>query len=156
MENKNRLKYFLIIIIVLIITGAFYFIVFKKQDTPPEKVLTPESYPAGTTVLLYKEAPSIFPKEVIMENKVLDYSGTVTSPTGKTQTSVSYVSDQSMQAIVDIYVGALPNVGWTITEKTVYAKVSIIQATKGSESILISIAPIKAGEVKVTFQYESR
>lgn len=154
MENKHKLAYVVIIIIVLILTGAVYLLNLKKAYVPPTEVLTPESYPAGTTVSLYDQAPSDFPREVIFENKPLDYSGTVTSPDGKTQTSVSYVSDQSMQAIVDIYVGALPNVGWTVTEKTVYEKVSIIQATKGNENVLISIAPLKEKEVKVTFQYE--
>ncbi|MDP2946687.1 MAG: hypothetical protein Q8N88_01095 [Nanoarchaeota archaeon] len=156
MQDKHKWAYIIIIIIVLILAGAVYLLNLKKAYVPPIEVLTPESYPAGTTVSLYDQAPSVFPKEVIFENKVLDYAGTVTKLDGKTQTSVSYVSDQIMQTIVDIYVGALPNVGWTITEKTIYEKVSIIQATKGNESILISIAPLKEGETKVTFQYESR
>ena len=154
MQDKHKWAYIIIIIIVLVLTGAVYLLNLKNAYIPPTKVLTPESYPVGTTVSLYDQAPNNFPREVIMENKVLDYSGTVTNPNGKTQTSVSYISDQTMQAVVDIYVGALPNVGWTVTEKTVYAKVSIIQATKGKESILISIAPLKAGETMVTFQYE--
>lgn len=154
MEDKHKWAYIIIIIIVLVLTSAVYLINLKKAYVPPMEVLTPDVYPVGTTVSLYEEAPSVFPREVIMENKPLDYSGEVTTPDGKTQVSVSYVSDQAMQAVVDVYVGALPNVGWTVTEKTVYTKVASIKATKGEENILLSIAPVKEGETKVTFQYE--
>lgn len=154
MENKHKFAYIFIIIIVLLLAGAVYLVMKERAYVPPEVILTPEVYPEGTTVSLYKEAPSIFPEEVILENKTLDYSGEVTTPEGKTQVSVSYVSDKTLQAVVDVYVGALPNVGWTITEKTVYTKVALIKATKGNEKILLSIAPLKEGETKVTFQFE--
>lgn len=154
MENKNWFKYLITIIVVLIITGIFYFVVLRNLYTPPKQILTPDIYPSGTTVSLYDEAPSVFPKEVILENKTIKYSGTVAIPGGKTQTSVSYVSDNTMPAIVDIYMGALPNMGWEILAKTVDEKVSLLRASKGDEVILLSISPIKKGEVLVTFQYE--
>jgi hypothetical protein len=156
MTNRSTLRYIFIIIIVLILLSLCFIYVFsgKISKEKPYQTLTPDIYKKGTVVELYKNTPPNFPKEVVLENKTLDYSGTVAVPGSKVQIKVSYVSDKSMQNIVDLYNKSLPSVGWNIVEKTIYTKVSIIRATKGEQSILMSISPIKEGEVMVTFQYE--
>lgn len=155
MINHSILRYTFIIIVVLILLSLGFIFVFsgKISQEKPYQVLTPEVYEKGTVVALYKNTPPGFPKEVVLENKTLDYSGTVTTPQGKTQITVSYISDKSMQDIVSLYEKSLPSVGWNITEKTVYEKVSIIKATKGEQSVLLSIAPLRESETMVTFQY---
>jgi len=156
MINQTTLRYSFVIIIVLVLLSLGFIYVFsvKIGGEKPYQVLTPEVYEKGTTVSLYKNIPPDFPREVVLEDKTLDYSGTVTSPQGKTQITVSYVTDKSMQDVVDVYLGSLPGVGWKVVEKSVYIKVSIIKAIKGTQSILISIAPLEGRGTKVTFQYE--
>ncbi|HEY4508779.1 MAG TPA: hypothetical protein VJC13_00650 [Candidatus Paceibacterota bacterium] len=156
MEGHSKLKYFLSFLVAVGVLTLLAFVYQKYQITQekPYKILTPQSYATGTTVSLYKNTPPDFPKEVLLEDKILDYSGTVTSPQGKTQITVSYVTDKSMQDIVDMYTIHLPALGWAITQKSIYEKVSIIKATKNQQNILMSIAPLKMGEVMVTFQYE--
>lgn len=154
MINHSILKYtFIIFIIILLLLGFFYLFSLNLREKPYE-VLTPDVYEVGTTVSLYQNTPPGFPKDLILEEKTLDYSGTVTVPSGKKQTTVSYISNKSMTELVDIYSNALPEKGWQIMAKSVYPKVSVIQAVKKDQSILLSIAPSKDGEVMITFQYE--
>jgi len=157
MSNQSILKYSIIIVIVLVLLslGFIYIFSVKISKETPYQTLSPKAYEQGTVVDLYKNTPPGFPKEVVLENKTLSYSGTVTTPQGKTQTTVSYKTEQNMQNLVDIYTTSLPSVGWEIAEKSVYEKVSIIKAVKGEQSILLSIAPLKEGELMVTFQYET-
>lgn len=153
LEPKSISKYVWVVLSILIVIGVVYLVFLKSLETKPKAVLTPDSYPKGTTVSLYDSTPPDFPKEVVLEDKTLKYSGTVTNPQGGKQITVSYVSDKSMKDIVAMY-ETLPNIGWNITEKSVYEKVSIIKATKGEQSILISIAPLQEAETMVTFQFE--
>lgn len=156
MINQTTLRYSFIIIIVLVLLSLGFIYVFSSKiaGEKPYQVLTPEVYEKGTTVSLYKDTPPDFPKEVVLEDKTLDYSGAVTSPQGKTQITVSYVTDKSMQDVVALYSDFLPTVGWSITEKSVYIKVSIIKAFKGTQNVLMSIAPLEGRGTIVTFQYE--
>lgn len=154
MENHFQSKYFLILGVVLIIVGGFYLLNLENPETIPTAVLVPENYPTGTTVSVYENAPPGFPKEIILENKELDYSGTVVSPEGKVQISVSYISDKSMEEVADLYDRTLPSLGWTVTEQSIYEKVSIVQATKRGQNVLLSIVPLEKGGAMVTFQYE--
>ena len=157
MINQTTLRYSFIIIIILVLLSLGFIYVFSSKiaGEKPYQVLTPEVYEKGTTVSLYKNIPPDFPKEVVLEDKILDYSGAVTSPQGKTQITVSYVTDKSMQEVVDMYLGSLPGVGWKVAEKSVYIKVSIIKAFKGTQNILMSIAPLEGRGTIVTFQYEN-
>src|SRR3990167_791870 len=157
MEGHSKLKYFLSFLVAVGVLTLLSFVYQKYQITQekPYKILTPQSYATGTTVSLYKNTPPDFPKEVVLEDKILDYSGAVTSPQGKTQITVSYVTDKSMQEVVDMYLGSLPGVGWKVAEKSVYIKVSIIKAFKGTQNILMSIAPLEGRGTIVTFQYEN-
>jgi len=153
---NNTVKYAIVTIIILIplSLGFNYIFSSKTSNNKPYEVLAPEVYEKGTKVSLYKETPPNFPKEVILENKIPDYSGVVTAPEGATQTTVSYITDKSMEEVVDIYDRSLPLVGWKIVEKTVYTKVAIISFKKEKQSIFMSIAPLKEGDTLVTFQYE--
>jgi hypothetical protein len=158
MENKS--KTFLILGVVLVIGGLFYFFYFKNLNSTPYQVLTPDSYDLGTTVSLYKNTPPNFPAEVILENKALSYSGTVTAPDGKTQTKVSYQSEKNISDILTMYKDSLPKSGWSVSVNSVSPNVAIFLASKGSESVLITIVTTKQiGTAKdmgalVTFQYE--
>lgn len=141
-----------IIILVCLFFVYLSYSVFLKEK--PYKVLTPDVYEEGTTVSLYKNVPPEFPKNVIAEEKVLNYSGTVSSPNGKKQITVSYVSDKTMSNLVTLYSEFLPKNNWELIARSVYEKVSIIQISKNERNIMLTIAPIKDGETMVTFQYE--
>jgi hypothetical protein len=166
MVERLKLRYFVVIIAIIIFILLFlgYIYIFSvaipkeslqtNSGPKPYQILTPDVYTSGTIVSLYKEIPPIFPKEVVLENKTLDYSGTVTSPQGQMQITVSYVSDKSMKDAVNFYTKYLPGVGWTIAETSVYDKVSVIKTTKGKQNILMSVAPLQKGGTMVTFQYE--
>lgn len=166
MVDRSKLRYFVVIIAIIIFILLFlgYIYIFSitipkeslqtNSGPKPYQILTPDAYASGTIISLYKEIPPIFPKEVVLENKTLDYSGVVTDVQGKARITVSYVSDKSLKDIVDLYTQSLPGVGWGIAETSVYAKVSIIKITKGEESMLISIAPLQKSGTMVTFQYE--
>ncbi|MFA5888966.1 MAG: hypothetical protein WCW47_03715 [Candidatus Paceibacterota bacterium] len=156
MSNQSIIKYFIVIIIVLILLslGFIYIFSVKISKETPYQTLTPENYEKGTVVNLYKNIPPGFPKEVVLENKTLDYSGSVTTSQDKTRITVSYISDKNMQNVVGIYEKSLPDVGWNIVDKSIYEQVSIIRAIKEEQSILVSISPLKEDETMVTFQYE--
>lgn len=166
MIDDSRLKYFvaafsIIIFILLLLVFIYVFSVSLPKETEqtnfpikPYQVLTPKEYGHNATVSLYKVIPPIFPKEVVLENKALDYSGVVTDSQGRMQVTVSYISDQDMKSVANLYSRSLPGVGWNITEISTHDRVSIIRITKVEERMLISIAPLQKGGTMVTFQYE--
>ena len=157
-QPKSTLKYVLVIVVVLIFIGLVYFL--KNSNNNPIQVLTPNNYESGTKISLYKNTPPNFPEEIILENKTLDYSGTVTTPEGKTQTKVSYKSDKSVSDILVMYKNSLSKNNWQVSVNSVTPNVANFRALKGGDSVLITIATIKQiGTGKdigalVTFQYE--
>jgi len=138
--------------LIVLLLGVFFYT--RDSSEEPYQVLTSSVYEKGTKVDLYRDLPPDFPQEIVLEDKVLDYSGSVINPQGKTQTTVSYISDKRSQNIVDIYIKYLPDVGWTVVEKISYPNVSIIRAEKGGDKVIVSIAPVNGSGVMVTFQYE--
>jgi len=143
MINNTILRYFYIVLIILIVLLLGVFFYTRDSSEEPYQVLTSSVYEKGTKVDLYRDLPPDFPQEIVLEDKVLDYSGSVINPQGKTQTTVS-----------DIYIKYLPDVGWTVVEKISYPNVSIIRAEKGGDKVIVSIAPVNGSGVMVTFQYE--
>ena len=152
-QKRLNKKMLLMSISVLIIVLAVFIFVWAMRSKPYQ-VLTPNVYPEGTTISLYKNIPAGFPNDVILEDKTLDYSGTVQNPDGKKQTTVSYISDKNMSEITEMYASSLVENSWKISNSSKFEKVSIIQATKNTENLTITIAPIKDAKTMVTFQYE--
>lgn len=152
MINNSLTKYLLAggAILIIIIIGLVYFLKTPK----PYKVFVPENSPAGTTVSLYKGTPPGFPSEIILENKPLDYSGTMTVSGGKTQTTVSYVSDQKVRDLVNLYNASFAKMGWTTTVKSSAAIGTTFEATKANQKITITIVFRRTPGTLVTFQYE--
>ncbi len=140
----------LILLIALVV-----FMFFQAKQEKPYEVLTPVVYPEGTTVSLYKNAPSGFPSDLILEDVVLDYSGVIQNSDGDKQITVSYISDKDMPTIAEEYSSKLEGSGWEILNSSVFEKVSIFQAMKNSANLTITIAPIKNTKTMVTFQYEN-
>ncbi len=162
MTNNSQSKALLIIGIVLIVIGSFYLFNFKKTTSTPQVLIpSPQSYNPGTTISLYKSAPSGFPAEIILENKALTYSGVVTSVDGKTQTTVSYKSDKNVSDVLSLYEMTLPKMGWQIFVNSVSPKISptvaVFHTTKGDVNIFVTVAQIgstpSTGSL-VTFQYK--
>jgi len=151
---QRNSKVVLSLVAILAVAAVIFYIKFLRIPEVPRDVLPSESYPEGTSILLYENVPTGFPRSVVLENEPLKYSGAVTLPGGKTQMTVSYVSTKTVPDIRNLYVKTLPAFGWEITQKSVYEKVSIIKANKGAESLTISIAPIRGEDVLVTLQYE--
>ncbi|MEK9179322.1 MAG: hypothetical protein AAB893_02535 [Patescibacteria group bacterium] len=150
----KKSKYVLVVGIILILAGLFYFFNLKNSKVAPYQVLSPEGYEIGTTVSLYKNTPPGFPREIISENKELNYSGTVQAPDGGTQITVSYISDKNIPELVKMYKISLPKNGWTISESAVDDKVATISAFKTIERIIITTATAEDKGTMVTFQYE--
>lgn len=151
MQNNSQSKYALVAVAVLILIALVFFLK-NPQDTPYKAL--PSNNETDTTVSLYKNAPPNFPMEVILENKTLDYSGEVKTAQGKTQTTVSYISDKNMQDVVAMYTDSLPKIGWEAKVLSNSANVAIISAAKTDQKIILTISPLKAKGVMVTFQYD--
>lgn len=155
MENKSRLVYFLLLAVVClgIIVGAIYFIVGLIRGAP-EKTITPQGYEKGVTVDIYKSVPAGFPGGIILENKPLDYSGTVNRPDGKKVMTVSYISDKSMLDVLSDYTTSLPKKGWKIESSNISQNTAVMLVSKNSDKVFVSIAPVGKSGVMVSFQYE--
>ncbi len=160
MENNSSSKYFWIILVLLILAGIVYSIKFIKPNEAPYQVLTPTNYSPGTKISLYKNAPPDFPKELILENQTLNYSGTVATQDGHSKTSVSYKSDKTVYQVLALYEDGLPKVGWQVSINSAKPDLAVLTAFKGSEKVLITISNVqpkgaaKSLGVMITFQYE--
>ena len=151
-EKHHKLHPLSTIIILVVLAGVIYFLNVKFST--PYKTLTPENYPPGTQINLYKNIPPGFPRELILESRPLTYSGTVITPEGRTRMTVSYVSTLKMSEILNLYRKTLSGRGWTITIKPASLQLSIIRAVKGEESAMITVAFTKNQGNVLTFQYE--
>ena len=152
METGNRLglRLFYVIVILVILVALTYF--FWMKDAP-YKVFTPEGYPQGAQISVYKNLPEGFPDEVILEDKEFNGVGTLTTANQKTKTTVSYVSDKALAELAVMYENNFISMGWTITAKSISKNVGILQANKDGGKMILTIAPFLQKMV-VTFQYE--
>lgn len=151
LKNNSNLVYSVSVIVCIIIVGFF----FIKFNTPkPTQVLTPEGYPAGTTVSLYDTVPPQLPRDLMVENFPLEYSGVVASPDGREQVTVSYKSDSSIPEAIQLYQDTLNKNKWKAQGKADSYVYGTIIAVKDGKSALISFSI--AGDLKtlVTYQYE--
>ncbi|HEY4502865.1 MAG TPA: hypothetical protein VJC14_00285 [Candidatus Paceibacterota bacterium] len=152
MENHSKARV-LITLIILVGLGVGYFLYMESKKEKPYQVVEPESYEPGTTVSLYKSAPPGFPKDVL-SGEVLNYAGTVESPSGKEQITVSYVSNKTIGEALNAYSNSLPTKGWVITKELSYDNVGFLEAKKGEQSLLISASNEKEDLILVTLQYQ--
>ena len=137
------------------------FLLYKVPIVPeekPYKVIIPDKgYISGTKIYLYINPPPGFPDEVILEQKELTSSSSVNTPDGKKQITVSYLSNKSLTDVAEIYRSGLSQINWDVISKLVSKGVIIIEATKGSDNVLITLSPgvsVQAGSSMVTFQYD--
>lgn len=152
MEGHSKLKYFFITLLVFLVLVVVYFL-YQTNTVKPYKILVPQSYPEGTTISLYKNIPPDFPGEIILEDKVLDYSGTTAIPNGLKQTTVSYISEKTIGDVMKMYLDYFPTIDWKIKARSDSQNSAIIQVVKENRSVLVMVDKIDK-QTKVTFQYE--
>lgn len=169
MGSHSKIKYFIVITLALLLLVFIYtFLYIKTQnkksntvltqttDREPYQTLTPTNNATNTQVSLYKNAPPDFPKEILPQNITINSSGKVSDPSGKTQITVSYISDKNITDLVDSYNSSLPKNGWNILLKSIVTSTNVatIKATKENQSIQIIVTPLKNQEMIITFQYQ--
>jgi len=153
MTNHSKLRYVVGLLFLLVLVGIYYLVVYFSGEKP-YKVLTPDVYPEGTTVSLYKDVPKSFPKEFILANTTLDYSGELKTPNGKTQTTASFVSNENILYITNSYRASLSNENWSVSVESLTGNAAILKATKNNEVVIVSIVPISPTTTLITIQYE--
>jgi hypothetical protein len=151
MGNTSKLKLFVFVGLFIIIIFIIY---LSYLSTRPKTVFTPENYPLGTTISLYERVPPIFPKEVILEDKELKYSGVVSKPDGKKQVTVSYVSDKDAEDLVYLYNNTLKKEGWEVNVKDLRHSNYVLTSTKDQDTVMLTISLNRESKPLLTFQYE--
>jgi len=154
MQNIFKSKYSLVFSIIILIVVFVYLFKTNNPYTSPTQVLTPESYPEGTTVELWNNIPPEFPQGIILENKEIEHADVVTSLEGKKQITVSYTSEKSMSELAEMYMASIEKSEWALGANNVSPKVATILSTKGVEMMIITILPKEGGGTVVAFQYE--
>jgi hypothetical protein len=153
-ETHQNFKSIYIIVGLVVLVGVGYFFFTSGHDTnPPEKVITPSGYPAGSKISVYKNLPANFPGEVLLEGKEINNAGTLTTPNKPTITTVSYVSDKSVLELMPMYLNNFTNLGWNIDSKSTLKGIGKIQAEKDGGKINLIISPFLK-KTALTFQYE--
>ncbi len=156
MKNYYKSKFLYISLVIVLVIALLYFKpeVLNWRTDGAYKVVTPASYPKGTKVSLYKDLPPGFPVEIILENKELNYSGTVTTPNTEDKTTVSYISDKKISDLVTMYENAFTTNNWDILKKSVSDKFVLFRINKDEQNMTFTIIPLKDKGMMVTFQYE--
>ncbi|OGI82084.1 hypothetical protein A3I95_02085 [Candidatus Nomurabacteria bacterium RIFCSPLOWO2_02_FULL_44_12] len=152
-DTGHKLNPLYVLIVVVVLGGLAYLLIVFKINTPYQ-VITPDNYPEGAKISLYQGLPPGFPSDVILEDKELDYSGSVKSADGRTRTTVSYISDSTLSNLVEIYQTSLRANGWEVSVLASSPKMAIIKVLKGQKQVLISLAPLQ-DKVMLTFRYEN-
>ena len=152
--SKSKVSYILSAVVVVAVLIYFYPELQKISQNGADKVIVPENYPTGTKVFIYNSLPPNFPSEIILENKELTYSGTVTAPKTPNKTTVSYISDSKITDLVKMYENVFKTNNWSIASKSVTNKLAIFQISQETQKITFTLVPIKDKGVMVTFQYQ--
>ena len=174
MESEDQTRTAINIIVFVVFLAVVYFIlsyfgvidlIEKKinfgsepEAQKPYQLIRPEKgFATGTTVSLYKTTPPGFPAEVILENKPIYHSSTVSMPDGNKQIVVSYLSDGSPEDTANFYMQNLPKKNWVLQNTKITKNVSVIDTSFGNEKVLITITPGVGKNAEgslVTFQYK--
>jgi hypothetical protein len=151
MENNSKLKLYVFVGLFIIIIGVIYLTYLSSK---PKVVFTPDNYPVGTVISLYERVPPMFPREIILEDKELKYSGVVAKPDGKEQITVSYVSDKEAEDLVYLYNNTLKKEGWDVRVKDLRHSNYLLTSTKAEDTVMLTISLNRESKPLLTFQYE--
>jgi hypothetical protein len=137
-------------LIILLVAAVIFFVVSFIDR--PYQVISSKSYPSGT-ISLFKDLPSGFPKEVVLEQGTPTSSNKITSPDVNTQNTVTYISVKSVAELAKEYEANFIANGWTIKSKTT-GKVPTFFVIKDEHKLILTISALSSTETMLTFQYE--
>ncbi len=152
---------FLFVVFVLLVLGLVCYL-FVFNPPKPIKILTPDSYPKGTTVSLYSVVPAGFPSGVVLEASLPTHSDVVSSPDGKKQMTVVYKSSLSITELLANYTNSLSKNNWNVAISKIYNKdLAVIEAVKNTNTLIITFTSSvsKSGPsstTSITFQYQQK
>jgi hypothetical protein len=147
---KKNLSIFFVCLLVLV--AGVYFYSKQGKVSQPHTIIPPQDT-NSPTISLYNDVPPPFPREIILEDRPLDYAGSVALPDGSTQIKVSYKSTLPLIDLASLYGSTLPKKGWNVLSNTISNIVTIITEKK-SNKIIITMVQLQANEVLVTFQLD--
>ncbi len=151
MISHSKSSHTFILLLILIIFG---YVVYQKLSVPaPTKTIYPESYPSGTKVSVYDQLPPSFPKGIVSQDR-FHSSGEVTLSSGKVQSTVSYMTRDSILPVSVQYKKTLLDKGWQLSQTSTGADYFSASFSKGTETMMLTIGHIKDGVYLVTLQYE--
>lgn len=153
MKEMNSKSPLLLIILLIILCGIGYWVFISNKSAEPVQVLSPDNYEQGTTISLYEKLPPSFPKELILGNLDFKKASVLNLPSGKTQTSLVYISKENSTRISEIYKFELIKQGWAVVSDVPNERLSTVTANKDGQ--LLIVTAVKEGDsTLITFQYE--
>lgn len=124
----------------------------QKKEALPAVAVNP--YPAGTQLQASTTAPSDFPQDVLREQYAIEKATTVTYPDGKTNITVSYLSENSIFNLLSLYTKYFQESYWKMQSSQLLQNSGVVVAKNEIGEIAVTMAPAKSGTgSKVTFSY---
>ncbi len=151
MQNNFKLKLSIFIGLLVIIIGILYLSYLGRK---PKEVFTPTNYPTGSTISIYSKIPPMFPAGVILENTELKNSSVLSLPDGKIQVSLSYISEQKIPDLVNLYTSTLSKSGWSVSVADLRHSNYVLTASKAGDTVIITMSLTRELQPLLSFQYE--
>ena len=146
-------RFLIVLIIVVVALVILYLVNPVGQQT---SVINPAGYEEGTELTLHKTLPLELPEGLLLEKVTPDYAGVLKNPDGTTQVKVSYLSNQGISPLLDLYKFSLLEQDWALRSEMPSERVANLSASRGEEFLIMTFIQseqIEDGSV-VTVQYK--
>lgn len=150
-DYNKKLRLIVGVFSIILIIIIFYLFDFFKKDRP-EKIITPEVYDTGTEVSIYKDVPKSFPKELILNDFIVDYVGEVSDGDSYFLATFSFKVGDSFENIKERYISNLKNLGLLFTSEVDNAEVSVLNVYINEQRYVVSLSYLSSTESMVTIQ----
>lgn len=161
--RSNKTLYIIIAIVVLIalvwlFTGGIGKMALKKAGVDlnysPDGSTTYETE-EGTVTVGGNTLPSNWPSDApTYPNASIQYSGTNNPQTGAEGSAVVFLTEDSMQIVVDFYKKELASNGWKVENTATIGGATVLAALKDTRTLGVYISDVGNGQVSVTVGIE--
>lgn len=160
--RPNKSLFIIIAIVILIALGWFFFGSGKSAlnragiDTDYNKDgSTTYTNEDGSVTIGGNKLPDNWPSDAPAYPKAsIQYSGTNNPQTGAEGSAVVFLTEDSLQTVVDFYKKELTSNGWKIENTATIGGATVLAALKDTRTLGVYISDIGNGQVSVTVGIE--
>lgn len=141
-------------VVIIFIAGLLYFL--HRQSVPMKVIVSPDNYPAGTQIEVYKDVPNEFPKDIVAAGSTLTHADIVRHADKSFVVTAVYNVAQTLPIAMSGEFTAFKAAGWQVTSSKIDTTNGYIAAAKDANTSIVATFSIDGAGSDVSFQFSGQ